>query len=92
MSTKPVFNFRRSFSLIALAAAVAGKGPRGVFELMATVGDALTLVVRQPKTALVLVKGMVRWARTKLLVFGIGAKARVKVATRTLLRRRPESA
>lgn len=92
MSKKPVFNFRRSFSLIALAAAVAGNGPRGVLELMSTVGDALTLVVRQPRMAMVLVGGMVRWARTKLLVFGIGARDSVKVATRALLRKRPESA
>uniref|UniRef100_A0A7S0HR83 Protein kinase domain-containing protein n=1 Tax=Hanusia phi TaxID=3032 RepID=A0A7S0HR83_9CRYP len=65
---KPVFDFGRLFSLLYVATAVAGRGPRALLGLVRTAYDAVALTWRKPSLAMNLAQGMLRWARTKALV------------------------
>jgi len=68
LSSKPVFDFRRLFSLLSMATAVAGSGntAKGIVGLSATLGDGVKLMLRKPALALDLARGMLRWVRTKI--------------------------
>jgi len=77
---KPVFDFRRLFSLIFVAAAVAGSGPRALLEIGRTFADGVALCWRRPSLALELAQGVVRWARAKALFasnFAVGGLGRL---------------
>lgn len=64
---KPVFDFRRLFSLIVVAAAVAGSGPKALLEIGRTLLDGVSLCWRRPSLAFDLLQGVVRWGRAKVL-------------------------
>lgn len=68
LSSKPIFDFRRLFSLLSMAASVAGSGDliKGLSGLGGTLVDGGKLLLKKPRLGVELGRGMLRWVRTKL--------------------------